>query len=373
MVGLIAALFGIGFMIGAWCATPAIRNFGNIRTYCAGAAVAAVTVLMMSMAQDIWAWSAIRLAQGVAFAMMFSSIEVWLGTAAPARSRGGITSFYHLVAKIALILGPFVVAGATELDAKAYMWPAIFFCLSLVPISLTHKQEPRVPDTEPLSLTALFRLAPAGFLAVFIAGLVNTGILSLLPLYVIDVFESFDLSATGIAALAAGVAWGGGMISQWPAGRISDLVDRRSVIAVMVTPPMIVCILLASGFLENTPFLVLIFIGIWGAGSLSFYGIAVAHTIDWAPSGKIAQAMTGLLFVWALGSVIGPILMGIAMRTPLGAKGLFIPGAVCSAVLIVSMIIRRARRDQPPENSQEPWIPTTPLLVTKGEIDPRAE
>ncbi len=195
----------------------------------------------------------------------------------------------------------------------------------------------------------------------------------MLPLYVIDVFESFDLSATGIAALAAGVAWGGGMISQWPAGRISDLVDRRSVIAVMVTPPMIVCILLASGFLENTPFLVLIFIGIWGAGSLSFYGIAVAHTIDWAPSGKIAQAMTGLLFVWALGSVIGPILMGIAMRTPLGAKGLFIPGAVCSAVLIVSMIIRRARRDQPPENSQEPWIPTTPLLVTKGEIDPRAE
>lgn len=373
LVGIIAALFAIGFMIGAWFATPAIRLFGNIRTYSAGAAIAAVTVLMMYMALDIWAWSVIRLAQGVALALMFSSIEAWLSAAVPARSRGGVTGFYHLVAKIALIVGPFVVAGATALDAMAYMWPAIFFCLSLVPISLTQRQQPPVPDTAPLSLPALFQLAPAGFLGALVAGVVNTGILSLLPLYAVEVLDGFSLSPTGIAALAAGVAWGGGMLSQWPAGRVSDMFDRRSVIAVMVAPPTLVCILLASGWVEGYPYLTLVLIGIWGAGSLSYYGIAVAHTIDWAPSGQIAQAMAGLLFVWALGSVIGPILMGLAMRTPLGAKGLFIPGAICSGLLIISMMIRRAAREEPPEDFQEPWNPTTPLLVSKGEIDPRAE
>ena len=230
-----------------------------------------------------------------------------------------------------------------------------------------------MPDTDPLSLPKLYKLAPAGVIGVFMAGIINTGTLSLLPLYAVEVLSELTLSDTGIAALAAGVAWAGGMLSQWPAGRVSDYFDRRRVIAVMTLPPAVVSVILASGWAEGQAVLTLILIGIWGAGSLSYYGIAIAHTIDWAPSGKIAQAMAGLLFVWAFGSVIGPVLMGAAMRTPLGAQGLFIPGACLSVILIISMLVRQAARNEPPDDLQEPWNPATPLLVTKGEIDPRAD
>ena len=87
----------------------------------------------------------------------------------------------------------------------------------------------------------------------------------------------------------------------------------------------------------------------------------------------MAQAMSGILFVWAAGSVLGPILAGLSMQTPLGASGLFLSASLMSLALALTILVRRAIRSEPPEAVQEPWNPTTPLLAAQGEIDPRTE
>lgn len=371
LVGIVAALNAVGFMIGAWFSAEAIRIFGNIRTYAAAAATAAVTMLLMHLALDVWAWSIVRLLQGIALALMFSSIEAWLGAAVPAQKRGGVSGFYHLMAKLALIIGPFFAMGMSALDSRPYMWGAIFLGMSLIPVCLTRRGEPPLPDTDPLSLSNLFKMAPSGVIAAFLAGVINTGVLSLLPIYAVDALSEMTISATGIAAIAAAAVWGGGLLSQWPAGRISDNFDRRAVIAVMAIASSLAALVLALG-VADAPVLILGLLVFWGAGSLSFYGVAVAHIIDWCPPGKIAQAMAGILFVWALGSVIGPLLAGFVMRTPLGSNALFIMAAVLGLVLTLTMLWRQAARKEPPEDNQEPWNPTTPLLAAKGEVDPRA-
>lgn len=371
-VGVIAALFSIGFMIGAWFSTALIRTFGNIRVHAAGGAVMTISFILMYMMQDMWAWSLIRLLQGAAIALMFSSVEAWLGSAMPADKRGSISGFYHLMAKLALIAGPFVIAGMTVSSPEPYMWGAMFLALALLPITLTRREQPPMPDREPLSIMALYKLAPSAVFACFMAGVINTGTLALIPVYAVSELTTLAASATGIGALAAGAAWTGGLISQWPAGKISDAFDRRTVIAVMCLVSALAAAAIGlGGVLPDT--VVLVLIGIWGAGSLSFYGIAVAHIIDWAPANKMAQAMSGILFVWAFGSVLGPILAGLFMMTPIGPSGLFLFMAVLSAVLVIVMMVRRAARSEPPEAVQEPWSPTTPLLAAQGEVDPRAE
>lgn len=371
-VGLIAALHSAGFMAGAWFSTSLIRSVGNIRVHAAGGAVMTISFLLMYIEQNIWAWSAIRLVQGVAIALMFSSVEAWLGSAMPANKRGSISGFYHLMAKVALIAGPFVIAGMAVTSPEPYIWGAIFLALGLLPITLTQQGQPPIPDREALSIPDLFRLAPSGVFACFMAGVINTGVLALLPVYAVSELPGIAPSLTAVGAIAAGFAWTGGLISQWPAGKISDVFDRRTIIGIMSLVSGISAMGLGlGGVLPDLALLILI--GVWGAGSLSFYGIAVAHIIDWAPANKMAQAMSGILFVWAFGAVLGPILAGLSMQTPLGAPGLFLFAAGLSLILVIAMAVRRAARAEPPQEAQEPWSPTTPLLASQGEVDPRSD
>ena len=268
-VGIIAALNSIGFMTGAWFSTALIRTFGNIRVHAAGGAVMTISFLLMFMEQNIWAWSGLRLMQGVAIALMFSSVEAWLGSAMPPEKRGSISGFYHLMAKLALIAGPFVVAGMAVTAPEPYMWGAIFMAFALLPITLTRRDQPPMPDREPLSIIALFKLAPSGVFGCFMAGVINTGTLALLPVYAVSELEGLASSPTAIGALAAGVAWTGGLISQWPAGKLSDKFDRRIVLAIMCLVSGVAALVVGiAGFLPNI--VVLILIAIWGAGALSF-------------------------------------------------------------------------------------------------------
>ena len=369
-IGAVATLNSLGFMIGAWQANTAIRLFGNIRVHAAAGALTAVTILLMHMVPNLVAWAGIRIVQGISLAWMFASLDAWLGAALPTRNRGSISGFYHFMAKIALIAGPFFAFGMSVLDSRPYMWGAIFIALSMLPICLTRRDQPPPPDVEPLPLRRLIGLAPSSVFACFMAGVINTGTLSLLPLYAVDALAGLEDRATSLAAIATAAVWIGGVISQWPAGKVSDRVDRRLVIALMVGVSAVAAFLLGLD-LSLPPLLILLLLAIWGAGSLSFYGIAVAHIIDWAPPAKIPQVMTGLLFVWAVGSMIGPLLAGLSLHAPTGARTLFLVMGGLSLLLVLAQLVRRASRPPAPEDLQEPWSPTTPLLVGRGEVDPR--
>ncbi|MES1197404.1 MAG: MFS transporter [Pseudomonadota bacterium] len=120
---------------------------------------------------------------------------------------------------------------------------------------------------------------------------------------------------------------------------------------------------------------VLIFFA-WGAGGLSFYGIGVAHMADRAEPGHLAQASSGLLFVWAAGSILGPILQGLLVDR-LGNEGIFWFSGVVSILLTGAMFWRRTTREPAPASHKEEFAPQETTSVAAGEIaygpdDPRA-
>jgi len=369
-VGIVAALNAVGFMAGAATAPRAITLVGNIRVYSAAAAISASTILAMVLAMDPLAWSVLRLVQGVAFAWMFASVESWLSSATPATSRGGVTGFYHVVAKAALLVGPFFAAGVTALSSEPLICGAIFCALSLVPICLTRRDQPEPPRAEALSLAELYRLAPAAVIGVFAAGAINSGTVALLPLFAEALLEEGQLATTAAAQVAA-AAWIGGLLSQWPAGRLSDRLDRRLVVAGMALSSAIAALIIAAGMSVFERPVLLVLVAVWGAGSLSFYGVSVAHGIDRTETDLIPQVMSGMLFVWAIGSVIGPPVAGAAMRSPFGPAGLFVFAAIAALALTLAMLVRRRARDPVPDAEAEPWKIAAPLSMAGGELDPR--
>lgn len=370
-IGIIAALFSAGFMAGAWIAPQAILTFGNIRVFASASAILAASALAMYLAPTWMAWSGLRFVQGLAFAWMFASLESWLSAATQPASRGGVMGLYHVVAKAALLSGPFLIITARPLSAEPYIWVAVFAALALVPVCLTLSAEPPRHGRRAMGPVQMLKLAPAALSGVFFAGVINSGVLALLPVFAREVGGAG--SASQLAALAMAAAWFGGLITQWPAGRLSDRIDRRTVIAGMGLVSGLAALALGIGFGVSEPALQIVLICVWGAGSLSFYGVAVAHGIDRAAPEEISPLMSGLLFIWAAGSVVGPPLAGASMVLGFGPNGLFLFATVLTSVLVLTMLVRRAVREGVPDQQQADWELARPTSLAGVDFDPRTD
>jgi MFS family permease len=106
----------------------------------------------------------------------------------------------------------------------------------------------------------------------------------------------------------------GGLVLQWPIGYASDKVDRLytliglglgilAVAAVLVWAP------------RHLPFAALaLLFGIFGGLAESLYAVGVAHANDRAVSTDYVALSSTLLFIWALGSAVGPTVGSYAIQ-----------------------------------------------------------
>ncbi|MCR9196312.1 MAG: MFS transporter [Hyphomonas sp.] len=370
-VGVIAALHAAGFMAGAYYAPRLIGELGNIRVFAAAAALTAVGAISQGLWMSEFGWAMIRFVQGATFAAMFAAAEAWLGRVTPKENRGNVLGFYNVAAKAALLLGPLIILNMSPLDPKNFLWCGLFLAAALVPVCLTRRQEPVRVASGRLPLLRLLKVSPSACAGVFIAGLVNSGTLALLPIYTGGL--GMGANALALAGAAFSVANIGGLLSQWPAGRLSDHVDRRNVVAGMAFLAGAACLALWVFGDDVSTMLMFALLFIWGAGSLSFYGICVAHGVDRVNDADMTPMMSMLLIVWALGSVIGPVIAGGVMQTSLGVSGLFAFAFLGLSVLVVIMLLRRFEKPSVAEQDQSEWQPSMPAGIPGGALDPRTE
>lgn len=358
-LGLVAASYSAGFMMGAMIATFLFARVGHIRVYAGCAAIFCATTLALHFSNDIWWWGVARMIAGMAVALMFAAVESWISFSIGKHARGEVMSVYMVLTKGALALGPFLAFGYAAPEAEPYMIAAALAALSMVPLCFTSAAQPDPPKAQPLALVEQFAIAPAAVIGCFGAGLVNGGVLALAPLYAAEHY------GPNAAAEFYSAAFTGSLLLQWPAGRLSDRMDRRLVIAALAGLAAAASFALAiwSGQLLSWSATLLFFI--WGAGALSFYGIAVAHMADRAEPGKLAQSAAGLLFVWAAGSVIGPLVLGPLVDW-FDVAGMFWFAGGAALFVAMAMFWRRSTRRGP--LTKEEYAPQLGTSVAAGEI-----
>ncbi len=358
-LGLVAASYSAGFMMGAMIATMMLARVGHIRVYAACAAIFAVATLALHFTTDVWSWGLARMGAGLSVALMFAAIESWMSFSISSRVRGEVMSVYMVLTKGALAVGPFLAFNYAPEAPEPWMVAAALAALSMVPICFTGTEQPDPPKAQPLALVEQFATAPAAVIGSFGAGLVNGGVLSLAPLYAAEHYGA------NVAAEFYAAAFTGSLLLQWPAGWLSDRVDRRLVIAGLAALAGASAFALAiwSGLLLNWAAIMLFFL--WGAGALSFYGIAVSHMADRAEPGKLAQSAAGLLFVWAAGSVIGPLILGPLVDL-FDVAGMFWFAGAAATFVCGAMFWRSTTREAPA--AKEEFAPQIGTSVAAGEI-----
>jgi MFS family permease len=369
-VGMVAATFSAGFMLGAWFAPDVVRQIGHIRAYSAAAAIYGVGILAMSLVFDPVGWSLFRFFQGAASAVMFTSAESWIADSTPRSKRGGVMGLYQLMLKVAICCGPLLIIDHAPDDIRPFVWAALVMMLAIVPLCATRRAQPVLPDREALSLKSMMRIPPAALMGALIAGICNTGVTSQLPLYAQDLQPGAGTASAATLYIASMI---GGTVTQWPAGLISDKIDRRLVVAALAAIALAACIALYLTAGKVSFSITVMLAAMWGAGASSFYSVSAAHATDRTESGQIAQVMSGMLFVWAGGSVLGPILTGAVADTQAGQPGVFAAVAFGYFALMSANLWRVFLRERPGVTKRSPFKWFGQTSVVQGKVVDEAD
>src|SRR3546814_2290275 len=108
-------------------------------------------------------------------------------------------------------------------DFPLFMLASILVSLATVPIALTKAQAPAPIRSVEIRLLHLYRLSPVGVVGCLAVGVANGSFWSLAPVYA----QERGADTWGVAVFMS-VAVLAGALGQWPFGRLSDRMDRRS-------------------------------------------------------------------------------------------------------------------------------------------------
>ncbi len=307
LVGLVGAAYFAGF-IAACLVTPGlILRAGHIRVFAALAALGAVSALVLALAIDPGVWLASRALTGFAFAGLATVVESWLNARAGSGERGRVLAIYRVVDLGCVTGGQFLLPWIGAEGFAIFAVVAIFFCLALLPISLSRQTSPAPPASPRLDVARIWTLSPVACVGCITIGLTNGAFRTVGPLYAQE--TALDLEQV---ALFMSLAIAGGALLQVPLGWLSDRLDRRWVLMLATLGAAAAGLWLTAGGAVS-PGAILAGGFAFGAFAIPLYSLSIAHGNDHAGAADRVELSATLILMYALGASVGPLAAGQVM------------------------------------------------------------
>src|SRR6202166_4534446 len=226
VTGLIMSCYYGGYVLGTVVAPPLLRQVGHIRVFAALAAIASVAILVQGSFVNPVAWGTMRLMSGLCFAGIYVVAESWLNDRASRANRGRLFAVYMLILYGGLGAAQFLLIVSNPLTPTPFMLVSVQISLAMVPIVVSAEQLPERAVPRKVRLPDLYRNSPLGVVGVIVSGLISAIIFSIGPVYA----RLSGQETTNVATFMA-VSILAAVVTQYPVGRLSDRMDRRTVIA----------------------------------------------------------------------------------------------------------------------------------------------
>lgn len=338
-LGLLGTGWAAGYVFGCLYTPLLVSRVGHIRVFGTLAALAAIAILLSAMFPTPWTWIPLRAVSGFCFAGTAMIVESWLNEEVDSSIRGRVFGTYTMINLVGTTGGQLVLIGADVSTAWFFMLAAIFYCLALIPTTISSNRAPSPLFEVKLNVPQLWRNSPVAVFAVLMIGISNGSFAALAPVYA----NNIGLDVTTIVLFCSLPILAGAM-SQIPVGRVSDRSDRRKVLVFLALAAAAADA--AFIFMRPDSGSANLLIGaLLGAAIFAMYPIVVAHANDHADPGQFIQTSGGLLMVFGIGSIAGPFIAGIAL-TAFGPAALFSTLLVAHVLIILFAMLRISRRDQ---------------------------
>jgi MFS family permease len=345
-IGLLGSTYFAGMLAGALATPTIVRRVGHIRAFSVFVALAVVAVILMPGWPAPAPWMACRGALGFVFAGVYAVIESWINAKADNANRGALYGLYQIVTYVASTGGQLLLRDFAAASFLPFNVAGVMLALGIVPLAMTSVDPPAQPKSVRPRLIWLMRLAPVSALAAVIAGFANGAVYALGPVYALQIGLAPAAVPLFTAAIVVGSALG-----VFPAGRISDRMDRRLVMVVTMTAGAATEIALATLHLTGAPLIGVALL--LGVTTYTLYTLAVSHANDRAKAHEMVAISTGLLFLYCVGAIVAPTLASLLMRE-FGPAALFVQSAFVHCVIVVFALWRMKTDPQTPPTIAEP-------------------
>lgn len=356
-VGYVSMAYYLGLCIGALFSERLLRRTGHIRAYACFAAVVSASSLALGISSNQVFWLLMRLVCGLGTIGAYLVIESWLLAATNIKNRGRILAFYMVSFYASMtvgqvILGPLTTPLESPSASLPYTFVGIITALSLLPIAMIPRNAPVIAQAEALSPWRLLRLTPTGVVGAFGSGILMGAIYSLLPLYLHNAAQGYQVGQIGTLMACVVV---GGMALQYPIGRWSDATDRQRVLIKVSVALLVLSVLVPVAAYNFQALCVALFL--FGGCLFALYPVSISHSADQTPVDALVGMTQGMLLVNSLGSVLAAPLV-TPLMAGLGHLGFFV--AIGLVALALSLFFGWRRKRSP---VLEPVVPSPPVAA----------
>ncbi len=365
-IGFVLSMYSVGFLLGAIIGKRVLRQIGLVRTFAMCGSLGASAILIMGLSSEVWLWAIMRAVMGFCIACATATLDTWFNSVSTESNRGKILAVNQVVILSAITLGQFGLALAPPSETTLFILCGVLFSISVSPVVFVSHFEPQIEQTESIPLREIYTLSPLGFMTCFVCGILYSTIANMLPVYADGQgITGFQLS------VFMGAATAGGILLQLPMGYLSDKFERRKVILSGCFVLAIVSFALPVSMQYQWQVAPLILVALTMGLIACLYPLSISETFDRALKAQLVPVLSGLLCIYAIGSVIGPYSAALIMER-FNGSALFGFLIFVDLGLIVFTIYRMSVRQALPVEEQESFVMHTPASIHE-ELDPRTE
>ena len=360
ITGVIMAGFSVGLLMGALYAVRVVAAVGHIRAFAAFASIMSVAVLAHVLFIDPVTWFVLRVVAGFCMAGMVMVVESWVNERATNKTRGQILSIYMITNYLGAGLGQFMLLVGDPAQFQLFIIASMVYSFALVPILLTRASAPKPSSPQRMKFRELFAISPVGVFDTVCAGMANSSLNGMGAVFA----KEIGLSIAEVSAFMAAAILGG-MVLQFPIGRLSDKFDRRTVLitASLATGLAALAVIWATG---QPVAILFVTAAVYGAVCFTIYPLSVSQVNDLAAPDRLVQVAAGMLIAYGTGASIGPIMAAQSMAI-FGPTGIFLFIVGINSALILFTTIRMLQR-RPGEKAKAPFMPLGGIGVSSKQL-----
>lgn len=363
VIGLINAAFFLGAIASSIFSQKIISSIGHIRSFVTFASLMVITFLLHSLFLNEFFWAILRLISGFAYYALLIILESWLNEKSSNEQRGQILAIYSTVFYLATALGQLLLNINEDFKHMIFSIGAILVLFSVIFIAMTKIKEPVLKPFNRFSFPKLYNIMPLAVTGTFISGFFIGGFFTMVPLYIIKIFESKE-----VLSLFMTFTLLGGLLSQWPIGKLSDTYGRRRLIALMSLSTAAVSLLFI--LLPPSESMIYILGVLLGVSIFCIYPLSLSRANDVIDENKdIVEISRALLFAYGTGSFFAPLIIGLAF-TFLNHQVMFMLFTIMGIYLALYSLSKKRVADD--DLSVFVNVPLASSIVMP-EIDPRQD
>jgi MFS family permease len=336
-IGLIAAAPWMAIVLFSRFVPTLLHGVGLLVGVLTSALLTALLALAIGGSTNLVFLFMLNLVLGLCLIIRWIACDTWIVLIAPKHLRGQAIGVHETLMGLGIAAGPLVlVFGGT--DSLVPFVVCSLLALAAIPWLLVLRKfdHKRSKDHPRHGMFKFLAIIPTGLAGAFEAGFVETSAISLLALYCMS-FD-YDVSAAVLLVSAFGL---GGTLLQIPIGWVADRFGCPAGQMLCAATVLIGSFVIPAAL--GNFWLAALTVFFWGGAVGGMNTLAVMEAGEKTHDHHIADAMTVVAFFYTLGSMVGPVVSGIAMRY-LPSNGLMVTAGLVSLLFLAVAFSPRLRR-----------------------------